>query len=42
MSQLSAIFEKLKEIASKVDLELILPWRFARQMHRKNYPTNNV
>jgi len=41
-TQFSAIFEKAVEIASKINLELTLPRRNARQTHRDNYPTNNV
>jgi len=41
-TQLSAIFEKAMDIASKIDLELTLLRRNVRQTHRENYPTNNV
>ncbi|XP_025191772.1 zinc finger MYM-type protein 1-like [Melanaphis sacchari] len=40
-TQFSSIFEKAVEIASKINLELTLPPRNARQTHRENYPTNN-
>lgn len=41
-TQFSAIFERAIDIASKIDLELTLPRRNARQTHRENYPTNNI
>lgn len=40
--KIGALFEKVKEIAFKIDLELTLPRRMTRQRYRENYPTNNV
>lgn len=41
-AQFNLIFEKAKETAIKINLELKLPRRTIRQTQRDNYPTNNI
>ncbi|CAI6349453.1 unnamed protein product [Macrosiphum euphorbiae] len=38
----NTIFNEVKLVASKIDLELKLPRRSIKQVHRENYPTNDV
>jgi len=38
----NSIFKEVKLVASKIDLKLKLPRRSVKQVHRENYPTNDV
>lgn len=38
----NSIFNEVKLVASKIDLKLKLPRRSVKQVHRENYPTNDV
>ncbi|KAL5245828.1 hypothetical protein ACI65C_013236 [Semiaphis heraclei] len=41
-NRFNIIFNEVKLVASKIDLELKLPRRSIKQVHRENYPTNDV
>lgn len=41
-NRFNTIFNEVKLVASKIDFELKLPRRSIKQVHRENYPTNDV